>query len=147
MSKHLFFRASEEYSSFNVGHPVGCKRVVMKVAFTFLFLLFYVASSYAITQERISLAVEAVQASSSRDNKSQVDEKPDQAAKGFPNYRQAKPKTGSDLYLIDTEAVSHLPRVSTTSFEPQSVSFKSLFSLESILDRAPPAQRQAAEGV
>lgn len=112
----------------------------MKAALRLLFLLFYVASSYAITQERTALIVEKFQRSSSRDDGTQVKKGCKSLFDGFPKYRQAKPKASFDLYFHHTEAVHLLPHVSDRSFELQTISLKSLFSLASILFRAPPAR-------
>ena len=112
----------------------------MHGACKFLFLLFYVASSYAITQERTSLQVDQVQHSPSRTDQNQIDEDCEHRADGYPSYRQAKPKPGWDLYFWRVESVLPLPHVSEPSFHLQTLSFKSLHSLETVLSRAPPVQ-------
>jgi hypothetical protein len=110
-------------------------RTILKLAF----LVFYLASSYAITQERTVMIAGAVQHSSAKHDQTQVDKNSREAHDGFPNYRQAKPKTGAGINFRQTPAVFVLDVCSET-LETQSVSFKALFSLECSLSRAPPVQ-------
>jgi hypothetical protein len=104
----------------------------------FLFLLFYVASSYATNQERIRLIVSELYHSSSRDGQSQIDADWSRLDGSFPNYREAKPKAIGALKVVRDQNLDFLPQVSHRVFHIQGHSLKSLFSIECILDRAPP---------
>ena len=112
----------------------------MRRAFQFLFLLFYVGSSYAVTQERTVLEADQVQHSASKSDQTLIDESCKHPADGYPSYRQAKPKAGSDFYFSRVESIHLLPHVSEQAFHPQTYSHKSLNTLETVLLRAPPVQ-------
>ena len=58
-----------------------------------LFLLFYFASSYAISQERTRLIVSELQHSASHADQPQFDNGCEQVRNSYPNYQRAKPKT------------------------------------------------------
>jgi hypothetical protein len=106
-----------------------------------LFLVFYFASSYAISQERIRLIVSEVQHSTSLGGQMQVDDGSNQLPDAFPNYRQAKPKTTCVLDFGLTPQPDLPPRVSERSFDIHSTtSFASLYRGENVLSRAPPSQ-------
>ena len=104
-----------------------------------LFLVFYVASSYAISQERVSQVVSDLQRSSSREDGAELDTDHNPSVHGFPIYRQAKPKAGCDAYFGPVESVHLLPHESDRSFHAQTSSLKSLRSIERLLSRAPPS--------
>ena len=105
-----------------------------------LFLVFYVASSYAVSQERVGLIVSEVQRSSSREDGTQLDTDYSQPANAFPMYRQAKPKAGSDAYFGPVESVHFLAHESERSFHTQTSPLKSLRTIEQLLSRAPPSR-------
>jgi len=112
----------------------------LKRIFLLLFLLFYVASSYAISQERVRLIVSEIQHSSGHDDGSQVDAGCKKLRNGFPNYQRAKPKTICVLYVGQNLSLQLVRHVSDRSFHPHTLSFKSLDSSKSVLSRAPPSQ-------
>ena len=108
--------------------------------FYLLFLVFYVASSYAISQERVRLIVSELQHSASHADQLQLDNGCEQVRNGFPNFQRAKPKTISIL-CFGLEPLLQQPRVSEVSFHLHpTTSFKSLYRGESVLSRAPPSQ-------
>jgi len=104
-----------------------------------VFLLFYVASSYAITQERTSLIVSELYHSSSRSNQLQFDSGCKQLRNGFPNFQRARIKTICALQIGRNLNGNSLSPISQPTFPVQLRSLKSLHSAESILDRAPPS--------
>jgi hypothetical protein len=104
-----------------------------------VFLLFYVASSYAITQERTSLIVSELYHSSSRSNQFEFDSGCEQLRNGFPNFQRANPKTICALQIGRKLNVNSISPISQPAFPVQLRSLKSLYSAESILDRAPPS--------
>jgi hypothetical protein len=107
-----------------------------------LFLLFYVASSYAISQERVRLIVGDVQHSPTHLGELQIEEDHGQTQDNFPNYRQAKPKTICIAGVGPAPRLVFIPPVSDRSFNIHSgTSLKTLYRGESVLSRAPPTQR------
>jgi hypothetical protein len=112
----------------------------LRRVFYLFFIVFYFASSYAISQERVRLIVSEVQHSAQRTDQVQFDDGCKQLRNGFPNFRQAKPRTvcalgfGFDCSLDE-------PRVCDRSFDLHPpISFKSLYRGEKALVRAPPFQ-------
>ncbi len=112
----------------------------MRRVLQILFLLFYVASTYAIGQERTSLIVSELQHSGSREGQSQVGDGCRQLDPSRPIYRQAKPRTICAFEVGRGLNVRFLPHVSGRAIPLQLHSLKSLCSIERILDRAPPSQ-------
>ena len=110
----------------------------MSRPFQLVFLLFYIGSSYAITQERTSVQADQVRHSCPKGEHTQIHEHCKHLAHQYPNYREAKPKTGCDLYFWPRESVHLRPCVSERGFHPQTYSFKSLATLRTILLRGPP---------
>jgi hypothetical protein len=104
-----------------------------------LFLVFYFASSYAISQEHVRLVVSELQDSASRNAEVQIDSCSNLIAYGFPAFRQAKPKTACDTYFGPRELIHFLPHQSEWTFHTCTSSLKSLASIERLLSRAPPA--------
>src|SRR5687767_247648 len=104
-----------------------------------LFLVFYFASTCAISQERVRLIVGEIQQSASGDAGVQLDDGRNQIRNGFPSFRQAKPKAASDVYFGPSESIHLLPHKSDGAFHTQASSLKSLHSIERLLSRAPPA--------
>jgi hypothetical protein len=105
------------------------------------FILFYVASSYAVSQERVHLIVELVQHTTSHDDRMQIEADGKQIRDGFPNYRQAKPKT---ICVFDFGLVPQLCCVPPPSdgfmhFDP-TVKIQLLTLSGSVLSRAPPIE-------
>lgn len=111
----------------------------MRRVLHFLVILYYVASSYAVSQERTSLIVSELHHSSSRQAQTQIDTGCTQLHAGLPNYRHAKPKSICALEFAPVEKTYFLPQVSSRVFQFQSHSLKSLYSIESILYRGPPS--------
>jgi hypothetical protein len=107
--------------------------------FQCLFLLFYVVSSYAISQQRIANIVSRVQRSRSNTDLAQVNSDGALQKSDFPNYRQAKPKTMA-IARVSQITLHDLPRVTGSSFESVQCFWKSTRSNECILSRAPPHQ-------
>lgn len=81
----------------------------MKSAVRVVFLLFYVASSYAITQERTALTTENLQRSISDSLKTEIGESGPQTPSASPEFRQAKPRPAADHFFGFGEAVRLLP--------------------------------------
>ena len=104
-----------------------------------LFLVFYVASSYAVSQERVRQVVSELQRSSSTEDGTLLDTGHNQSVNAFPIYRQAKPKAGCDAYFGPVESVHFLPHEAERSFHAQTASLKPLRSIELLLSRAPPS--------
>ena len=111
----------------------------MKAVLQLSFIVFYLASSYAITQERTELQVERSQQAATG-NSGSIDQACHECHFAFPHFRQATPKAGAVAYFSHMEAVHLIPHVATGSFPAQKVSFKSISSLENTLLRAPPIQ-------
>jgi hypothetical protein len=110
-----------------------------RLAYLF-FLFFYVACTYAISQERVRLIVTELHHSAAHANEQQLDTGCEQLRNGFPNFQRAKPKTISIL-CFGLEPLLHQPRTSERSFHFHSTtSFKSPYRRESVLSRAPPSQ-------
>jgi hypothetical protein len=108
--------------------------------FYLFFIVFYFASSYAISQERVRLIVSEVQHSSQRSDDMQFDDDCKQLPNGFPNFQRAKPKTISIVWF-GLDCFFDEPRVSDRSFDwHPTIFFKSLYRGGSILVRAPPFQ-------
>jgi hypothetical protein len=119
-------------------HPQGLKGFWMHKIVQLAFLVFYLASSYAVSQERIALAVSELQHASSRNAGVQIGTCDNQNINSFPAYRQAKPKAACDAYFGPGELLHLLPHGSERSFRIQPSSLKSLSSFERVLSRAPP---------
>ena len=105
--------------------------------FQVLFLVFYMASSYAVTQERTGLTAERFDSNSVGSQERQADCGAEHHLQKFPNYREAKPKIAFDGPLkdrLDTPA----PLASERCFSPLIHSFESIISTQTILSRAPP---------
>ncbi len=111
----------------------------MRRTFHLLFLVFYVASSYAISQERIRLIVSELEHSSSHDVQTQVDTGCKQLRNGFPNYQRAKPKTICSLCFGENQPVC-LSELSEPFFQRQTDPYVLHSDRESVLSRAPPFQ-------
>jgi len=104
-----------------------------------LFLLFYIASGYAVRQERATLLVSALTHSCSRDDETQFNARKEQPDGGCPYYRQAKPK-GIAFHALGWGPLAHaLPTGSERPLHAQSFSLKSQDTLASAGWRAPPA--------
>jgi hypothetical protein len=107
----------------------------------FLFVLFYAASSYAITQERTNLLIGEFQHSSSHVSLVQIDDACEQLHNDFPNYRQAKPKATFLAHIDQAPSIEFLPPLSKPSFHPPTCLLPSLNLRENVLSRAPPSGR------
>jgi hypothetical protein len=111
----------------------------MKRLLLLLFLLFYVASSYAISQERVRLIAGEVQHSPAHQGEVQIEDDRQETPDDFPNYRQAKPKTICIVAIGPAPHFVIIPLNADGSLNVHSVS--SLYALyrgESVLSRAPP---------
>jgi hypothetical protein len=97
----------------------------MRHGIQILFLIFYVASSYAISQERTSLVVSDIQHGGSRADIPSVDSRFDRLDADYPNFRHAKPKDTCDIYFWHFESVHLVPHVVERSFHPLTVSLGS----------------------
>lgn len=112
----------------------------MRQAMQILFLVFYVASTYAIGQERTNLIVSELQHSRCREDQTQFKDGCKQLEQGFPTYRHAKPRTigfqnfpGSRPFLCPPGVVERRFHVQPDSLKPIRIAY-------SILSRAPPSQ-------
>jgi hypothetical protein len=114
--------------------------MIMRRGVQVLFLLFYVASSYAVYQERTRLIVIDFQHSSTRGSMASIEPGFSKLDVDFPNYRQAKPKSICALCLVSLHTSYFLPAVSERVFHSPSRSLKSLHVDSSVLSRAPPLQ-------
>jgi hypothetical protein len=105
------------------------------------FIVFYVASSYAVSQERVRLIVEFVQHTTSHDNHVQIEADGNQVRDGFPNYRQAKPKT---VCVLDFGLVPQLrclpPPSDGFMYVDPTVRLQLRTLSGSVLSRAPPIE-------
>jgi hypothetical protein len=110
----------------------------MRRSVQILFLIFYLASSYAVSQERTTLLVADLQHCGSRGDDSSIDPGSAQLQNDFPNFRQAKPKGPCVLYFERSESVSLLPLVSKRSFHPLTYSLQPLYLDANVLSRPPP---------
>jgi hypothetical protein len=111
----------------------------MKALLQLSFLAFYIASSYAITQERAALQVEGAEDRLSGQTGS-FEQNCQDCHFAFPHFRQAKPKPTADVHFFRVELAQVLPVVSTRVFAAQTISFKSISTLENTHLRAPPIQ-------
>jgi hypothetical protein len=103
------------------------------------FLCFYFASSYAVTQERVRLIAGHVQHSPSHGNQSQMEDDGRHVRDGFPNYRQAKPKTICVLSFALIVQHAFIPTFSDRFLRiDSSVSLQSLKHGCRFVSRAPP---------
>lgn len=109
----------------------------MRQVLQLVFLLFYVASAYAITQERVSLIVQEIQHSTSRDEQQQFDDSCKQLRNGYPHYREAK-TVNTDKYVRPATVVHSAPAIRIRFFVPHITSFQIDVSLETSCPRAPP---------
>jgi hypothetical protein len=110
--------------------------------FHLVFLVFYFASSCAISQERVRLIVSEIQHSAERSDDTQFDDGCKQLRNGFPNFQRAKPRTISILW-IGLHCFLDKPSVSDRSFDLRPpISFKSLYRGDRVLVRAPPFTKQ-----
>jgi len=112
----------------------------MREILQFLFIAFYVASSYVVSQERTALLVSELHHSASREGQPQIDTPCDHLDGGLPNYRHAKPKPLAAVAVGKNQAINLLPKTSERFIQIQTYSLKSLCVTESILSRAPPPQ-------
>jgi hypothetical protein len=103
------------------------------------FLLFYVASSYAVGQERTRIIVRELEHSSSREDRADIDSGCERLVDSFPKYRQAKLRANSDLFFGSVGPIDLQRGLSEHSFAPQVHSLKSVESFEDALSRAPPS--------
>lgn len=106
-----------------------------------LFLIFYLASIYAVAQERTTLIVSGLEHSCSRDASGQMDLGCKELHDHFPNYREAKPRSIGRSGLGEDQFVLALPYVSDLSFHVQNGSLKALNIWGSSISRAPPSYR------
>jgi hypothetical protein len=110
----------------------------MKAVFQLAFCLFYVASSYAITQERTEIVASTFQQSSG--DETQVKQHSPRIHKGFPRYREAKPKTGAEFALLEG-SLGEVPfLIPVALLEIRESSFKSITVFDRAASRAPPVQ-------
>jgi hypothetical protein len=107
----------------------------------FLFLLFYIASSYATCQELTTVVASQVRHFSGPAGRSSSFET---GVKYFgsdpPNFKQAKPRTICALEIALNLKFVFLPHVRESVWPVQIHSLKSLHSIQRALDRAPPSQ-------
>jgi hypothetical protein len=105
------------------------------------FLVFYIASSYAVSQERVHLIVTEMQHSTSRDGDVQFDDGCKQLRNGYPNFQRAKPKS-LPILCFGNDPVLHQPAASNRDFHVHPTpSLESLYRGQRILSRAPPSHR------
>ena len=112
----------------------------MREILQFLFIAYYVASSYAVSQERIRFLVSELHHSACREGQPQIDTPCDHLDGGLPNYRHAKPRACAAVAIAQNQPVFSLTRTSERVVQIQTCSLKSLCVTESILSRAPPPQ-------
>ena len=106
-----------------------------------LFVLFYVCSSYAITQTRTSDFLTEFDHVVSRAGKTQIHESCRQFASGYPNYRQAKPKpVHHDSSNYGEIARLHIQSAAAFT-APTTISARSTFDADPLFSRPPPSLR------
>jgi len=106
--------------------------------FHILFLMFYVASCYAIGQERTSFVASNLRLSGSHDCQDALRSRTAELNPGWPNYREAKPKPITAIEMVPQQFVSLRPHVNGYALSPQLSSLKPQYTLQRALDRAPP---------
>jgi hypothetical protein len=104
-----------------------------------VFVLFYMASSYAVTQERTDLIAGRVRDSASERRQSHLEERASYLVDAFPQYREAKPKAGCDLFFSRPVSLGPLPNISERCFRVDDYAPACTTDLEGFLSRAPPA--------
>jgi hypothetical protein len=109
----------------------------MRATAQLLFLLFYIASSYAKGQERTAFIASRLVHSGTLDQCA-LQAGHGQLDPAWPEYREAKPKTICATSLGISRSVPFREQISEQVVQPPLESEKSLCSLEHSLDRAPP---------
>lgn len=109
----------------------------MRIVSHLLFLVFYVASSYAITQERTSLVIQELGHSLKASGDAQFDSACKQLRNGYPNFSEAK-KVGSDFPLHAVHALDSVLEMAQVEYHPQPRSCGSLLLVWNTPARAPP---------
>lgn len=112
----------------------------MRQAVQVLFLVFYVASTYAIGQERTRLIVSELQHSCCREDQAQLKDGCKRLEQGFPTYRHAKPRTIGFQTFPGSRPFLCMPGAAERWFHVQPDSLKTIRITYSILSRAPPSQ-------
>jgi hypothetical protein len=114
-------------------------RLIVKRIHYLLFLVFYFASSYAVSQERTRIVVGEVQYSKSASDEVQVQDGRSQVRDTFPNYKQARPRMVSAVDMDLASQRELKPGLSEASLAGFSKSLlQSLYDGASFLSRAPP---------
>jgi hypothetical protein len=101
------------------------------------FLLFYVASSYAITQERTRLIADKVQRSTAK-NQQELDVSLKYLHDGFPNFREAKPKSICVVDIGNNPSRCHSLEVRERVSALHRTSLRSLSAIRRLFGRPPP---------
>jgi hypothetical protein len=107
----------------------------MRAAFQFFFVSFYLLSSYATTQHRISSVVHHVEHTSS-DNDSSMQDNCQERVR-YTHFREAK-KAGVGIYFTPTITISFFTPISFRHFTPRVISLKPQFEGKTSHSRAPP---------
>jgi hypothetical protein len=108
----------------------------MKIVLQLLFLLFYVASSYVVTQERTMRSLgECLEVFTQAP--SEIDSESRPYSKGLPKFGQAKPKAGSDAWFAQA-VPGHRLEIVLERPAAQRICYKDLLTFESLSSRSPP---------
>ena len=110
----------------------------MRRTIQFLFILFYVASGHAVSQERTNLIVSELQHSSSHGGQLQFDTGCDRLDAGIPFYQQVKPSSNNITELSHSPAVCPLQDAVERLLPIPHCRSKRPNSIQSNFDRAPP---------
>jgi hypothetical protein len=110
----------------------------MRRSLQIIFILLYVASTYATKQALTRIIVSELQ-HSSQDDQAQTRSR-SQIEAGFPKHREAKPNPTCSLDVVQIDRVDVLPVFSECVFHLHIHSLKSLNTIQSISSRAPPLQ-------
>jgi hypothetical protein len=109
---------------------------LMKVVGQILFLLFYVASAYAVRAERIADTIQEVRAAAVTESL-EIGSDETHSPHGFPRYREAK-KVNKDFENRPALIVTLAPESAFHDFTVSPTSIRSLSTLDSSHPRAPP---------
>jgi hypothetical protein len=106
-----------------------------------LFLAFYFASSYVVSQERTRIVVGEVQDSTSESDEVRIEGSRSPERDIFPNYKQARPRVISVVHVGVLPQGGVVPNLSEGSLLGSSNNeVQSRPDTESFLSRAPPFQ-------
>ena len=108
----------------------------MRIAAQLFFLFFYVASTYATTQEKLADTIRGIQ-HLPQDGESKIGSDCKAANHGLPKYREAK-KVNKDFENRPAITIDLAPASMSRQFTAHNESLKEQFTLDKSNPRAPP---------